>query len=138
MVSQINMQRTAPERYREKIFEELKELEEQKTKEALELLGMKHKLVKSEGERERARTLQRLDASRATGPWSGAHDNSSLGSCSSSSAFDTHEAVSASSQMGKDADDAMSESSWTSLAKVKERDWWRIDMEGEVQRSWRS
>ena len=32
------MQRTAPEKYREKIFEELKELEEQRTKDALELV----------------------------------------------------------------------------------------------------
>ena len=31
------MQRTAPERYRESIFEELRELEEQRTKEALKL-----------------------------------------------------------------------------------------------------
>ena len=36
MGSKINMQRTAPERYREKVFEELQELE-QRTKEALVL-----------------------------------------------------------------------------------------------------
>ena len=50
------------ERYRETIFEELKKLEEQRTKEALELVQKKHKLIKWEGERERARTLQRLEA----------------------------------------------------------------------------
>ena len=27
----------------------------------------------------------------------------------------------------------MSESSWTALAKEKERDWWSIDLEGEVE-----
>ena len=124
------MQRTAPERYREKIFEALTELEEQRTKEALELVQKKHKLIKWEGERERARTLQGLEASRAIGPWSGAHDNSSFGSCSSFLAFDTDEAMSASSQMGKDAGDAWSESSWTALAKSKERGWWSIDLEG--------
>ena len=31
MESKINMQKTAPEKYQEKIFEELKELEEQRT-----------------------------------------------------------------------------------------------------------
>ena len=77
------MQKTAPEKYQEKIFEKLKELEEQRTKEALELVQRKHKLIKWEGERERARTLQRLEGSRAIGPWSGAHDNSSCGLCSS-------------------------------------------------------
>ena len=37
MENKINMQRTAPEKYREMVFEELKELGEQRTKEALEL-----------------------------------------------------------------------------------------------------
>ena len=47
----------------------------------------KHKLINWEGERERARTLRRLESSRAMGQWSGVHDNSSFGSCSSSLAF---------------------------------------------------
>ena len=79
MESKINMQETVPEKCHEKIFEELKELEEQRTKEVLELVQKKRKLIKCEGERERARILQRLEASRAVGPWSGAHDNSSFG-----------------------------------------------------------
>ena len=80
-----------------------------------------------------ARTL--LEASRAIGPLLGAHDNSSFGSCSSSLAFDTDEAMSASSQMGKDADAAWSESSWTALAEGKERGWRSIDLEGKKGRS---
>ena len=28
----------------------------------------------------------------------------------------------------------MSESSWTSLVKVKERDWWSFDKEGDVEK----
>ena len=116
------MQKVAPEKYEEKIFEELKE---QKTNEALELVQRKHKLMKWEGERESARMLQRLESSGAVGHCSGAFDNSSL-------ALDTDEAMSASSKMAQDADDAMSESSWTALAKEKERDWWSIDLEGEM------
>ena len=92
-------------------------MEEKKTKEAKELVHWKHKLIKWEGERERARTLQRLESSRATGQWSGVHDTSSFGSCSFFLAFDTAEAMSASSQMAKDADETISESSWTALAK---------------------
>ena len=74
----MNKQKTTPEKYREKIFEELKELEEQKAKVALELAQRKHKLIMWEGERERARALQRLESSRAIGQWSGAHDISSF------------------------------------------------------------
>ena len=59
-------------------------------------------------------------------------DNSSFGSCSSSLAHDTDEATSASSWVARDADDAMSEPSWTALTKRKERDWWGIDLEGEM------
>ena len=66
--------------------------------------------------------LQRLESSRAVGQWSGAHGNSSFGSCSSSLAFDTDKVMSASSKMAQDADEAMSESSWTALAKRKVRD----------------
>ena len=40
----MSMQKGAPEKYQEKTFEESKELEEQKTREALELLQRKHKL----------------------------------------------------------------------------------------------
>ena len=45
---------------------------------------------------------------------------SPFGSCSPSLAHDT--------------DDAISESSWTSLAKEKERDWWSVDLEGEMEK----
>ena len=31
-------------------------------------------------------------------------------------------------------DEATSESSWTALAKKKERDWWSVDLEGEVEK----
>ena len=53
-----------------------------------------------------------MELSRAVGHFSGALGNSSFGSCSSSLALDTEEAMSASSRVAQDADDAMSESSW--------------------------
>ena len=46
---------TAPEDCQRKMYEELKELEEQRAKEALVLVQKKHKLIKWEGERERAK-----------------------------------------------------------------------------------
>ena len=68
--------------------------------------------------------------------WScqGALDNSSFGSCASSLALDTHEAMSASSRVAQDADDAVSESSWIGLANWKERGWWSINLEGEMEK----
>ena len=42
--------------------------------------------------------------------------------------------MSASSKMAKDPDEANSESSWSALAKGKERGWWSIDPEGEEEK----
>ena len=38
------------------------------------------------------------------------------------------------SRMGKDGVEALSESSWIALAKSKERGWWSIDLEGEMEK----
>ena len=59
-------------------------------------------------------------------------DYSSFGSCSSSLAFHTDDAMSTSTRMAQEVDEAMSESFWTALAKEKERYWWSIDLEGEM------
>ena len=84
MDGKMSLQRVAPERFQQKIFQELKELEEQKTNEALEQLGRKHKLGKMENERNRARMLQGMELSGAEGDFSGAFDSSSFDSCSPS------------------------------------------------------
>ena len=132
MVSKKGMQKTAPEKYQEKNFEEFKEMEEHRTKEALVLVQKKHELIKCVGERERARIMQK--AGGAIGPRSGGHDYSSFGSCSPALALHTNEAKSASSRMAQEVDEATSESSWTALAKERERHWWSIDLEGEVEK----
>ena len=51
----MNMQKAAPEDFQEQVFEERKELEEQKTKEALELVQRKHMLIKWVKGREQGR-----------------------------------------------------------------------------------
>ena len=102
MEGKMNMQKTAQENFQRQIFQELKELEEQKTREATKAQ------VGKMGCKGWSRQGQ-----------SGAHDNSSFGSCSSFQAFDTDEALSASSKVAKDADQALSEASWTALTKPK-------------------
>ena len=104
------------DRFQEQIFQESKELEEQKSKEASELLGRKHKLGNLEKERDRARMLQGTEPSGAEGGFTGDIDSSSFCSCSPS--------------LAREADEAMSASSWTSPARWRERDWWSADLEG--------
>ena len=106
LVSEKDMQKETPEKYLEKIFEEFKEVEEPRAKEALALVQKKHMLIKCESERERVRNMQRSWASSATGPWSRGHDNSSFGSCASSLALHTDEAMSASSRMVQEVEEA--------------------------------
>ena len=69
-MGKMRRQKVAPEDFEREIFEELKELEEQKTQEALELVKRKPKLVKWEGAQERARMLQGMDLSRAASHFS--------------------------------------------------------------------
>ena len=89
-------------------------------KKDVEQVQRKHKLVKWEGEREickgwspESTTIPPL----VRAPWPL-----------------TQTKQSAASQMAKDADDAMSESSWTALAKGKERGWCSIDLELEKEK----
>ena len=74
MVSKKDMQRTAPEDCQRTHYEELKELEEHRETEALVLVQKKHKLIKLEGERGIARTMQILEVRRTMCPWSAGHD----------------------------------------------------------------
>ena len=60
------------------------------------------------------------------------HDNSSFGSCSSFLAPHTDEAISASSRMAQDVDEAKSESSWNALAKGRKETGGAL--EGEVEK----
>ena len=94
MESTKSLQKVALEEFQRKIFQELKELEEQKSKEVLELLGRKHKLGKLEKERDRARMLQEREPSGAEGDFNVATDSSSFCSCSPSLAHDVDGAMS--------------------------------------------
>ena len=104
----MRLQKAAPEQFQRQNFQVLIELEEQKTKEALEQLGSKHKLGRLEQEGNRARMLQAMEPSGVEGGFTGATDSSSFCSCSPSLPHDT--------------DEAMSTSSWMSPAREKERE----------------
>ena len=60
----LRLQSRATEKYYEQIFEEMKELEEKKSKEALLLVQKKRTLWRYQNERDEARRLQRSGNSR--------------------------------------------------------------------------
>ena len=103
------------------------ELEEQRAKEALELVQKKHLLIKWEGERERARMMQRTGRIDA-------RDIVSVQSCSLSMACDMEEVCSESSRKMQDKEETASEASWTAVTKGKEKEVWRLEPEGEAER----
>ena len=74
--------------YFETTFEEMRELGEQKSKEALILIQNKHVVSRCQSGRDGARMLQRLGVSRAPRHWTVVRDTMSVDSCSSSMAFD--------------------------------------------------
>ena len=129
VVSKKDTQKEAHQKYQENIFEEFKELEEQRAKEVLlELVQMKHELFKWEGERERAIILQRLGGSRATRHWNDPRDIMSVESCSSSMACVMEEAGSEFSRKMKDKEET------TAVTKGKEKEVWRLEPEGEAEK----
>ena len=60
MEGKMNMHKVALEKYQEKIFEVLKELEEQKTRAALERVQRKHKLFKWECEKGESKDVAKV------------------------------------------------------------------------------
>ena len=122
MEDTIRIHRKATEKHYETIFEELKELEEKKSKESLVFVQKKYILTRCHSERERARMLQRLRGWRAIGRRSDAQDNFSFESCSSSIACDMEEVSSESAKKMKDMDEITSEASWIAVTKEKEKE----------------
>ena len=78
-------------------------------------------LIKWEGERERARMLQRLGVSRAIKHWNDAGNTMSVASCSSSMACDREEVCSGFFEENAGQGGDTSEASWTAVTKGKEK-----------------
>ena len=87
----IRLQSRATAKCYEQIFEEMKELEEKKSKEALLLVQKKHTLMRYHCERDKARMLQRSGSSRATRKGMDIQDLISFESCRSSVVEDMEE-----------------------------------------------
>ena len=94
MESEKSLQKDDLGQLHEKIFQELKEWEEQKSKEVLQVLGHKHNLGNLKKERDRARMLQGKELPVAEGDFIVATGGSSFRSCSPSLALDVDEGVS--------------------------------------------
>ena len=69
--NKIRLQSGATEKYYEQIFEEMKELDEKKSKEALLLVQKKHILMRYQNERDEARRLQRSERNKERGGLTG-------------------------------------------------------------------
>ena len=84
----------------------------------------KHRLIKWEGERERARAkIGRIES-----------DTVSVESCSPSMACDMEEVYSESPRKMQDKEETTSEASWTAVTKGKGKQVWRLEPEGEAER----
>ena len=97
----------------------MKEWEEQKSKEVLQLLGHKPNLGKLKKERDRARMLQGKELPVAEGDFAVATGGSSFRSCSPSLALDVDEGVSTPSRM--------------SPSFGQERDGWSAELEDVME-----
>ena len=118
MESKKSLQKDAPDKFHEKIFQELKELEE-KAKEALELLGQAQvgKIEEGKGSSQDA-TGGELPV--AEGDFTMVLRISSSCSCSPS--------------VAQDVDEEVSTPSRRPFFLGKERDWWSADLEGEIEK----
>ena len=94
----IRLQSKATEKNDETTFEELRELEVKKSKEALLFVETNHILIRCQSERDKARKLQRLGGLRVMRSGSDTQDTLSFESCSSSMACDVEEVGSDSSR----------------------------------------
>ena len=74
----------ATERCHEQIFEEMKEMEVKKSKEALLLVQKKHILIRYQSDRDKARMLRRPGGSRVIRSGADMRDTLSFESCTSS------------------------------------------------------
>ena len=129
----IRLQSRATEKYYEQIFEEMKELEEKKSKKALLLVQKKHMLMRYQSEREKARMLQRSGGSRVIRKGADIHDTLSFESCRSSVVDDMEEGSSESSRKMQDKEETTPEASWAAVTGKKEKDGWRLEPEGEAE-----
>ena len=122
----IRMQSRATEKYCEQIFEEMKELEEKKSKEALTLVQKKDDLWRYQNERDEARRLQRSGSSRRMKNQADSQDLLSFQSCRSSTVDHVKEMSLESPRKIQDVQVVMSETAGRGTRAGGE-DGWRLE-----------
>ena len=110
------LQRRATAKYYEQIFEEMKELEEKKSKDAL-LLVQKHTLWRYQNDRDEARRLQRSGSSRGKRKEADLQDLLSFKSCRSSEVDFIEETSPESSRKMQAEQEVTSETSWNATTR---------------------
>ena len=128
----IRMQSRATEKYCEQIFEEMKELEEKKSEEALLLVQKKFDLCRYQNERDEARRLQTSGSSRRTKKEADSHDLLSFQSCRSSAVDHVEEMSLESPRKIQDVQVVMSETAGRAT-RGRGDDAWRLETQGETE-----
>ena len=126
------MQSRATDKYYDQIFEEMKELEEKKSEEALLLVQKKFDLWRFQNERDEARSLHGSGSSRRMKMEADSQDFLSVQSCRSSAVDGVEEISLESSRKRKDVQGVMSEFAGKEMRERRE-DAWRLDPEGETK-----
>ena len=121
--------------YYEQIFEEMKELQEKKSKEALLLVRKTHFDAISKWERDKARMLQRSGTSRVTSRVVDTQDLLPFVSCRSSVVDDMEAVSSESSRKMQDEEDTTLEALRAAVTgrKDKDKEGWRLEPGGETE-----
>ena len=130
--TEIRLQSRATEKYYEQNFEEVKELEEKKSKEALLPVQKKHDWWRYPNGRYEARRLQRSGSSRRMKKEADSQDLLSFESCRSSAVDHVEEMSQESPRKMQDEQEVMSETSGNAT-RGRGQDAWRLEPEGETE-----
>ena len=112
MEDKLRLQSTATEKYYGQIFEEMKELEEKKSEEALPLVQKKFVLWRFQNERDEARRLQRSGNSRRVKKDAESQHSFSSESCGSSTVDHDEEMTLKPPKKRQDVEEVMDETAW--------------------------
>ena len=122
----------ASEKYCEQNFEEMKELEEKTSEEALLLVQKRHDLWRYQNERDEARRLQRSGNSRRMKKEMDLQNLLSFESCRSSTVDHVEEMSLESPRKRQDVQEVMEETAGKAT-RGRGEDEWRLEPEGETE-----
>ena len=121
MEDKLKLQSRANKRYHDLIFEEMKELEEKKSEEALQMVQKKHSLWRYQNEREEAGRLQSSGNSRRVKKGLDLQHPTSSESCRSSTVDHDEEMTLESLRKRQEVQEVMKETEWKK-ARAREKE----------------